>query len=153
MVTHFAVQTLNIISKVITSTFLCIISPFVYLGRNLIMLLLLPIRALEKFEVLLTYLCTAAIVGVIIGCTLYFSSTIIVSLFDGKFPENMNKKDAKIPRHIASSQTKNGRNWQTVELNNIQERRRGSWASVNKCRGHDDRGLLGQTIIEEDSDF
>ncbi|RDW70246.1 hypothetical protein BP5796_08643 [Coleophoma crateriformis] len=116
-----------------------------------------PGREADAPKTLYIYLGIASFIGLISGSILYFSSTVLVSLFHlESVPEDKGRTAASV--RAAREQKKLEEAWQSSSLNSEQTTRwkadtsMQKWLEKDAERRRDERGILGQTILEEDDD-
>ncbi|RDW89384.1 hypothetical protein BP6252_01416 [Coleophoma cylindrospora] len=133
------------------------LAPLIQLFHYFMAALMFPVHLLARFETLYIYLGIAAVIGLITGSILYFSSTVLISLFNlESVPEDKGRTAASV--RAAREQRKLEEAWQSSSLNSEQTTRwkadtsMQKWLEKDAERRRDERGILGQTILEEDDD-
>jgi len=140
---------------------LVVFAPVIYLGSYTLHGLLLPLQFLGKFETLYIYFGVAALIGVLTGSVLHFSSAMLISVLDLKVkPKETGRTAASV--RAAREQKKLKEAWQTAApLRSNQARpmlddglKKEYTEFLDKDRGkrREGQGLLSQTILEEDDD-
>ncbi|KAF4615578.1 hypothetical protein G7Y89_g15296 [Cudoniella acicularis] len=138
---------------------LIVLAPLIYLGSYVVAGTLVPFKILAKFETLYIYIGAAAIVGLITGSIIHLSSSVLISIFNlTPAPEDRGRTAASV--RAARDQKKLEGAWEASLSKEGGERWRGDHAILKKpaawsdtaLRTRGDKGLLGQTIIEEDDD-
>ncbi|KAF3035643.1 hypothetical protein E8E11_004500 [Didymella keratinophila] len=126
-----------------------LVLPFIHLVRGLYHVVTLPLQVkwLERIETLYIYLGTAGLVGCMTGAVLYFIFKVLSSSLS--IDNNTSKEKHRIGRTTAEFR---------AARREKQDRMLGPSLSipvvVDKVAGRRGRGLLSQTIVEEeDSDF
>ncbi|KAH8768035.1 hypothetical protein BGZ57DRAFT_856573 [Hyaloscypha finlandica] len=145
------------------------LAPALHLGHYLLSGMFLPLRLLAKFEVgknnvfiapLLTiyetlyiYLGVAAVIGLLTGSILHMSSSILVSIFNlTPTPEEIGRSAASV--RAAREKKKLEQAWQSSTTKVESGKWKGEPSTDKKYSEwlEIDRGLLRQTILEEDDD-
>ncbi|KAI9818527.1 MAG: hypothetical protein M1827_000586 [Pycnora praestabilis] len=133
-----------------------IFAPVFYLGHYILHAFIVPIRLLAMFESLYIFLGTAAIVGILTGSILHFSSTLLASTL------NLDSVPAREGRTAASVRAARREKLpQRLDLPALQigplpklekPMKREYTDLLEKDRVRRPDGLLSQTILEEDDD-
>ncbi|KAH8683067.1 hypothetical protein BGZ60DRAFT_524404 [Tricladium varicosporioides] len=139
---------------------LIVLAPVIYLGSYIVAGALLPLKVLAKFETIYIYVGVALFVGLVMGSILHFSSSVFISLLDlSASPEFQGRTAASV--RAAREQKKLEGAWEASLSSSKSDRWRGDATTLKRQAGFGDgalrkrgerKGLLGQTILEEDDD-
>ncbi|KAI9850688.1 MAG: hypothetical protein M1838_005252 [Thelocarpon superellum] len=140
------------------SWLLVCLAPVLHLAHYTFHALLLPLRILAKFETLYIYLGVAAVVGILTGSILHFSSGLLIWALDlrssteedlGPHVERSRAALRKKKSGPAGSLSPIGSGSRPV-LDPSIKREYADWLDRDRARKRD--GLLSQTILEEEDD-
>ncbi|KAH6684423.1 hypothetical protein B0J14DRAFT_11938 [Halenospora varia] len=139
---------------------LVVLAPVIYLGSYVVAGALLPLKLLAKFETIYIYIGVGAAVGLVTGSILHLSSSVLVSLFNLSAPPEFQGRTAASVR-AAREQKKLEGAWEASLSRSESDRWSGDASILKRQAGFRDgalrkrgeeKGLLGQTILEEDDD-
>ncbi|TGO37337.1 hypothetical protein BHYA_0100g00370 [Botrytis hyacinthi] len=123
------------------------LAPLLHLGNSLISAMLLPLK------IIIIFLGSAIVIGLITGSLLRVSSSILASLFNlTSGPEDTDLSVASIRaarEHKKRNSKPNPSKW---KVDSTVEKRYSGWLEKDGGRKKDEHGLSAQIIIEEDDD-
>jgi len=146
------------IFNTVYSIILTVLAPLLYLASYTVHGLLLPLQILGKFETLYIYFGVAAIIGLLTGSILHFSSNIIISILDlHSKPQESGRTAASVR---AAREKKLEEAWQTVtpaggnqgraRLGEALKKEYAEYLDKDGGKKREGQGLLSLTILEED---
>ncbi|KAI9746527.1 MAG: hypothetical protein M1818_000240 [Claussenomyces sp. TS43310] len=138
---------------------LVLFAPAIHLASYLLHALLAPVKFMGRFETLYIYFGVAALIGIITGSVLHFSSSLLITAL-GLRPTAEEKTRTAASVREARQQKKLEDSWQTstraardtAARAELLRQEYAEYFDRDRGKRKDGAGLLSQTILEEDDD-